>query len=76
MTTITAFIHQSGQLEHLASEFAARLSKRVQMRLRQALSRLSGGYHPERYYMRGPGPRWHAKHDPVAGGHDGPSLAG
>jgi hypothetical protein len=19
-------------------------------------------YHPERYYMRGPGPKWHAKH--------------
>ena len=19
-------------------------------------------YHPERHYMRGPGPRWHAKH--------------
>jgi hypothetical protein len=21
-------------------------------------------YRPELYYMRGPGPRWHAKHDP------------
>ena len=20
-------------------------------------------YHPERHYMRGPGPAWHAKHD-------------
>jgi hypothetical protein len=20
-------------------------------------------YHPERHYMRGPGPRWHEKHD-------------
>jgi hypothetical protein len=20
------------------------------------------GYHPERHYMRGPGPAWHAKH--------------
>jgi len=19
-------------------------------------------YHPERHYMRGPGPKWHAKH--------------
>jgi hypothetical protein len=22
-------------------------------------------YHPELHYMRGPGPKWHAKHDPV-----------
>jgi hypothetical protein len=22
-------------------------------------------YRPEKYYMRGPGPQWHAKHDPV-----------
>jgi hypothetical protein len=22
-------------------------------------------YRPERYYMRGPGPQWHAKHDRV-----------
>lgn len=21
-------------------------------------------YRPERHYMRGPGPAWHAKHDP------------
>ena len=25
--------------------------------------RLFDGYHPERHYMRGPGPAWHAKHD-------------
>jgi hypothetical protein len=22
----------------------------------------TGVYHPEKYYMRGPGPQWHAKH--------------
>lgn len=22
---------------------------------------LCGGYHPERHYMRGPGPAWHAR---------------
>jgi len=22
-------------------------------------------YRPEQHYMRGPGPKWHAKHDPV-----------
>ena len=25
---------------------------------------LFGTYHPERHYMRGPGPKWHEKHDP------------
>jgi hypothetical protein len=23
-------------------------------------------YHPERHYMRGPGPKWRAKHDDVS----------
>jgi hypothetical protein len=27
-------------------------------------------YRPELHYMRGPGPRWHAKHDPA------PAFAG
>ena len=31
--------------------------------LMQALMGLSDRYHPERHYMRGPGPKWHAKHD-------------
>ena len=31
----------------------------------QAFMGLSDSYHPERHYMRGPGPKWHAKHDPV-----------
>jgi hypothetical protein len=33
--------------------------------LMQALMGLSDSYHPERHYMRGPGPKWHAKHDAV-----------
>ena len=28
-------------------------------------SQLFDSYHPERHYMRGPGPKWHAKHAPV-----------
>jgi hypothetical protein len=28
--------------------------------------RIFNGYHPERHYMRGPGPAWHAKHGPTA----------
>ena len=26
---------------------------------------LFGTYHPERHYMRGPGPKWRAKHEEV-----------
>ena len=28
-------------------------------------ARLSDPYRPERHYMRGPGPKWHAQHDPA-----------
>jgi hypothetical protein len=28
-------------------------------------SQLFDSYHPERHYMRGPGPKWHAKHAPA-----------
>jgi hypothetical protein len=31
--------------------------------LAYAFRGLFGSYRPERYYMRGPGPKWHAKHD-------------
>lgn len=30
--------------------------------LRRSLSALFDGYRPERHYMRGPGPKWRAKH--------------
>jgi hypothetical protein len=38
------------------------------------LGMLFDPYRPELHYMRGPGPRWHAKHDPapaLAGAHQG-----
>jgi hypothetical protein len=31
--------------------------------LGRALRCLFDPYRPERHYMRGPGPKWHAKHD-------------
>ena len=31
-------------------------------------------YRPELYYMRGPGPKWHAKHERVAAYHPMPAL--
>jgi len=34
--------------------------------LMHALRTLVDPYRPEQHYMRGPGPKWHAKHDPAA----------
>jgi hypothetical protein len=34
--------------------------------LMRALSTLVDPYRPEQHYMRGPGPKWHAKHDRAA----------
>lgn len=34
--------------------------------LMRALKVLVDPYRPEAHYMRGPGPRWHAKHDPAS----------
>jgi hypothetical protein len=44
-------------IRRLATAFAKLLTRIV----------LFDSYRPERYYMRGPGPRWHAKHDSVPG---------
>ncbi len=33
--------------------------------LMQAIKALVDPYRPELHYMRGPGPKWHAKHDPA-----------
>ena len=40
---------------------------------------VADSYRPELHYMRGPGPKWHAKHDPApssATDHAIPGLAG
>jgi hypothetical protein len=50
----------------LASELAEILS---------LIKSLIDPYHPERHYMRGPGPKWHAKHGrPAAEAHPVPGL--
>lgn len=33
-------------------------------------------YRPEQHYMRGPGPKWHAKHRPAALSYDAVSATG
>jgi hypothetical protein len=40
---------------------------------RSLMKDLAGSYRPERHYMRGPGPKWHAKHDARPASH--PELA-
>ena len=32
-------------------------------RCHRLAERICKPYHPERHYMRGPGPKWHAKYD-------------
>jgi hypothetical protein len=41
-------------VDGLAADFADLL---------RTLTSLTDAYRPERHYMRGPGPRWHEKHD-------------
>ena len=40
----------------------ARLGGFVSRLLQDLLQEMSSDYHPERHYMRGPGPAWKAKH--------------
>jgi hypothetical protein len=35
---------------------------RIATRWHRLIDRALDGYRPERHYMRGPGPKWHAKH--------------
>ena len=53
----------------LAREFAAFF---------RAIKALADPYRPELHYMRGPGPKWHAKHNPAPetiGNHSGLASA-
>ena len=58
------------QAEGLAADFED---------LMRAIKALVDPYRPELHYMRGPGPKWHAKHDPAPSSdtaHAIPGLAG
>ena len=52
--------HQHRLLRPRSPSLAADLAE-----LGRMLRSLADPYRPEIYYMRGPGPKWHAKHDPV-----------
>lgn len=57
-----------------AASSSSRLARRhapfvaLVRRLGRLVGGLRGRYRPERHYMRGPGPKWHARH---AGGTEG-----
>ena len=51
---------RSGAAHRMASGILADLAEFAHSLARS----LFDPYRPELYYMRGPGPKWHAKHDP------------
>jgi hypothetical protein len=54
-----------------------RLSDDLADFLRTLARSMLDSYRPELHYMRGPGPKWHAKHASAAQTlEDGPALAG
>ena len=57
--------------EHLDDGLAEDLAA-----LMRALRDLVDPYRPEQHYMRGPGPKWHAKHDTAGADADRSSVAG
>ena len=44
------------------AQIAATAATRIAARTRSLTQYLFDSYRPERHYMRGPGPKWHAKH--------------
>lgn len=58
MAARTALLRLSVETNHLPAPLAGLLRALS----RKATETLFDHYHPERHYMRGPGPRWHAKH--------------
>lgn len=45
-----------------ASRPAPRVARVIARKWRTLTKGLFDSYHPERHYMRGPGPKWHEKH--------------
>jgi hypothetical protein len=58
MAARTALVRFSVDNDHFPPRFAGML-RVLSQKIDQTLIH---PYHPERHYMRGPGPRWHAKH--------------
>lgn len=58
----------SGSAAALLPHPFAHLAPALKNLLRQISGGLFNGYRPERYYMRGPGPKYRAKHGNMYGG--------
>ena len=56
-----ATARKAAQIEAAAPALAAELADLVRL-----FRSLLDPYRPELHYMRGPGPKWHAKHRPAA----------
>jgi hypothetical protein len=56
----------SSNLEAGGRRATPALSREIADLVRALQSLVSDRYRPELHYMRGPGPKWHAKHDPAA----------
>ncbi len=50
----------NGQVD--ATEPQGRVMKSIVQFGKELVRVFTDTYHPERHYMRGPGPKWHAKH--------------
>ena len=59
MAARTAHLRLPVETDHLAP----RLAGVLRTLSRKTVQTLLDPYRPELHYMRGPGPRWHAKHD-------------
>jgi hypothetical protein len=58
MAVRTALLRLSVETDHSPSRFAGAIITLS----RKTFQSWFDPYHPERHYMRGPGPRWQAKH--------------
>ena len=58
---------QTLTFSRIDAQRAPRLSVVVSQWLRTWSKDIFDPYRPERHYMRGPGPKWHAKHGAGAG---------
>jgi hypothetical protein len=67
MAERTVLLRLAVDSDHLQT----RMAEALRAILRKADETIVHRYHPERHYMRGPGPRWHAKHGQAAQGGEG-----
>src|SRR5207247_10197709 len=58
-----AVMIRATRFRNRAARLQARLAADIGELLHDVVKALLDPYRPERYYMRGPGPRWRAKHD-------------